>query len=98
MLELCKSLKKYLNAFYKKGLISLTNERINQKTVGVKPHRLDPGWTTVFIAERRPVYIPLTKTYLKPSYIPSYVTVVTVMTEVTVVTVVTAVTVLTYTG
>ena len=30
-----------------KSLISVTNERIHQKTFGVKPHRLDPGLTTV---------------------------------------------------
>ena len=47
VLELCKNLGEYLNAFYKKSLISLTNKRINQKIFGVKPHRLDPGLTIV---------------------------------------------------
>ena len=46
-LELCKTPKKYLNIFYKKNLILLTNEGIHQKTFGVKPHRLDPILITV---------------------------------------------------
>ena len=46
-LELCKTPEKYLNVFYKKSLILLTNEGIHQKTFGVKPHRLDPILTTV---------------------------------------------------
>ena len=33
--------------FIKKSLISLKKEGINQKTCGVKPHRLDPGLTIV---------------------------------------------------
>ena len=40
-------------------------------------------------------YQMLTKTYLKPTYLPTYVTVVTVVTEVTVVTVEQVVTVVT---
>ena len=31
----------------KKSLISVRNERIHQKSFGDKPHRLDPGLTTV---------------------------------------------------
>ena len=50
VLELCKTLGKYLNAFYKKKVL-LTNERINQKTFCVKPHRLDPGLTIVGTAQ-----------------------------------------------
>ena len=48
VLELYKTLGKYLNTFYKKNLMFLTNEWIKQKTFGVKPHRLDPGLTIVF--------------------------------------------------
>ena len=39
--------QKIFKCFLQKSLISLTNERINQKTFGVKPLRLDPGLTIV---------------------------------------------------
>ena len=47
MLELCKTINEYLNSFLQKSLILLTNEGINRKTFGVKPHRLDLSLTTV---------------------------------------------------
>ena len=54
VLELCKTLGKYLNAFLQKSVISLTNEGFKQKIFGVKPHRLDPSLTTVYIEHTKP--------------------------------------------
>ena len=47
MLELYKNPQKIIKCLLQKSLILLTNEEINQKIFGVKPHRLDPSLTTV---------------------------------------------------
>ena len=50
VVELFKTLIKYLNAFYKKVLSRLQMKESIKKKFGVKPHRLDPGLTIEYSA------------------------------------------------
>ena len=46
LFECWNSVKPSINIL-QKSLMLLTNEGMNKKTFGVKPHRLDPSLTTV---------------------------------------------------
>ena len=54
-----------------KSLILLTNERINQKTFGVKPHKLDPGLTIVDYIHKLECHRTLQCTHIWPRYGPA---------------------------